>query len=339
MKKLSTLLLFLLGLCVQTVVGQCPPGPPQSHYDGSTDGTPLANGARQFNFEYSKLAGFDCFDEVHAWFPEILHSYSSISPDQMDIDMAYAVKATATFFNVVVPQKGNYTLAIRYAYGFGHFPGITDRPEAVVVNGVVISYDMHFPITSSFEDYDYSSILVPLNQGTNTIQIANVSDHGVGRLDTMVIAPSVSTLCSDAPSTPGGLLSSLTGNQVHLTWTGSKWPSDCTTRHYDVYRSTTSGFIPSPKNEIATGLPSASYTDVTALCGTTYYYRVQGVDTAGASASLQKTVTTMRCAASVAEAGPAKDRSSEPLTISGLLPAQGPMKSFLQALLRPESKP
>lgn len=326
MKKLSVLLLLLTGLCVQTAVAQsCPPGPPQSRYDGSTDGTPLPNDARQFNFEYSKLAGFDCFELVSTWFPEILHSYSSVSPDQMDIDMAYAVKATATFFNVVVPQKGNYTLAIRYAYGFGHFPGITDRPEAIIVNGTTITYDMHFPITSSFEDYDHSSILVPLNNGKNTIQIANVSDHGVGRLDTMVIAPSRSVLCSDAPSTPGGLLSSLASNQVHLTWTSSSWPSDCTTRYYDVYRSTNSGFIPSSSNRIASGLQSASYADGTALCGTTYYYRVQGVDTAGASASLQKAVTTMPCAASILGVAPAQGLSSEPLTMSRLSAAQSPM--------------
>jgi hypothetical protein len=58
---------------------------------------------------------------------------------------------------------------------------VTDRPEGIRVNGVVISYDMHFPITYSFGDYDCSSLLVPLHSGKNTIEIFNVSNHGIAR--------------------------------------------------------------------------------------------------------------------------------------------------------------
>ena len=75
--------------------------------------------------------------------------------------MAYAAHGTATFFSVAVPSNGNYTVTIRYAFAFGGYPGVTDRPEGIKVNGVVISYDMHFPVTYDFEDYDCSSILVP----------------------------------------------------------------------------------------------------------------------------------------------------------------------------------
>ena len=296
-------LLILLGLCVGTVMAQsCPPGPPQSRYDGSTGGTALPNGGLQFNFEYAKVTGFDCFEQLSTWFPETVHSYSSTSPNHLALDMAYAVPATATFSNVVVPTKGNYILAIRYAYGFGHFPGITDRPEGIMVNGVVITYDMHFPITSSFEDYDYSRILVPLNEGQNTIQLFNVSDHGVGRLDTMIIMPSGNTVCSGAPSSsesPRTLLTSIASQGVGLSWTSAMWPADCQTRYYDVYRSTSSGFVPSTKNRITSGLRTTSYTDVTASCGTTYFYLVQAVDTAGASASIQASATTPHCAASL----------------------------------------
>src|SRR3982074_2715551 len=111
--------------------------------------------------------------------------------------MAYASKGTATFFNVQAPKKGNYTIAVRYAFAFGLFPGITDRPEGVKVNGVVISYNMHFPITYSFEDYDCSSILVPLNAGKNTIEVFNVSNHGIPRVDTMTVTQPGSPTCSD----------------------------------------------------------------------------------------------------------------------------------------------
>ena len=53
------------------------------------------------------------------------------------------------------------------------------------MNGRVISYNMHFPITYSFGDYDCSSLLVPLHVGKNTIEIFNVSNRGIAHADTM----------------------------------------------------------------------------------------------------------------------------------------------------------
>jgi hypothetical protein len=145
----------------------------------------------------------------------------------MVLDMAYTTKGTATFFDVVVPTSGNYRMLVRYAFAFGLFPGVTDRPEGLMVNGVVITYNMHFPITYSFDDYDYESITVPLNMGKNTIQFFNVTDHGVARLDTMVIAATTNGICSDAPTTPGGLTSSTAVPGIKLNWTASTWPQDC----------------------------------------------------------------------------------------------------------------
>src|SRR5262249_39418539 len=116
MKKLFVFALVLFGLGAETLMAQsCPPGPPKSRYDGSTDGTPLPGGALQFNFEYAKLGGFDCFELLSTWYPSLVHSYSAISPNQMTLAMSYATQGTATFSNVVVPAKGNYTLAVRYA--------------------------------------------------------------------------------------------------------------------------------------------------------------------------------------------------------------------------------
>jgi hypothetical protein len=116
--------------------------------------------------------------------------------------MAYAVHGAATFSNVVVPSNGNYTLTIRYAFTFGAFPRVTDRPEGVRVNGVVITYGMHFPITYSFEDYDCSSLLVPLRAGRNTIEIFNVSNHGIARADTMMVTSNRGPACKDMPPSP-----------------------------------------------------------------------------------------------------------------------------------------
>src|SRR6185295_10246256 len=54
---------------------------------------------------------------------------------------------------------------------------------------------------------------------------------------------------------------------------------------YNVYRSTTSGFVPGIGNQIATGATGTGYTDmsVTLASGTTYYYVVRAVDSANSS--------------------------------------------------------
>jgi hypothetical protein len=197
MKRSFLLLLFLVVQGGIANAQTCPPGPPQSRYDGTTAGIPLPGGGRQYSFEYAQIGGFDCFERLRAWYPAYLNSAQSISPNHVIIDMAYAAHGTATFFSVVVPSKGNYTVTIRYAFAFGLFPGVSDRPEGIRVNGVVISYDMHFPITYSFGDYDCSSILVPLNAGKNTIEIFNVGNHGIARADTMTVTQPGNPSCHD----------------------------------------------------------------------------------------------------------------------------------------------
>jgi hypothetical protein len=298
MKKAYRFLLVFMVLEVGTAMGQtCPPGPPTSRYDGTTAGTAVPGGGLQFSFEYAQIAGFDCFEHFKTWFPSYGHSTHSISPNHIVIDMAYAAHATATFYNVVVPSADNYTLTVRYAFAFGFFPGITDRPEGIMVNGVVITNDMHFPITHSFETYADSSILIPLNAGKNTIQMFNVTNHGVARLDTMTVAPSGSSACSGAPIAPRGLSAAASSStQINLSWIPTTPPPDCTLGYYNVFRSTTSGFTPSSSNQIASGATTSSYSDKTARCATSYHYLVEAVDSAGPSgASNQAGATTSTC--------------------------------------------
>jgi hypothetical protein len=103
--------------------------------------------------------------------------------------MAYADSGTMTFKNVVVPSDGNYSITFRYAFASGLFPGVKDRPMGLGVNGTVVSDAMHFPITGSFSVYQTSTITAALKAGVNTIDMFNVSDHGVSRLDTMTVIP------------------------------------------------------------------------------------------------------------------------------------------------------
>ncbi len=62
---------------------------------------------------------------------------------------------------------------------------------------------------------------------------------------------------------------------------------------YYVYRSTTSGFTPSPPDMVASSLSAASYSDLGLTASTAYYYVVEAVNAGGNSpASSQVTATT-----------------------------------------------
>jgi hypothetical protein len=297
MRKASCLVAIILFLEIGTAIaGTCPPGPPTSRGDGTVAGVAVSGGT-QYYFKDALLSGFDCFEQLSAWFPSYFHSSNSISPTQQVVDMAYAVEGAATFFNVVAPTTGSYTLTIRYAYASGLFPGVTDRPEGISVNGVVITNDMHFPITGNFETFENSSIVVPLNAGKNTVEVFNIASASISRADALTITAGGTSSCSGAPSAPGGLTAlAASSSQINLSWTASTAPSGCSVGSYSVFRGTTSGFTPSGSNQIASGVTSTSYGDATASCATTYFYLAEAVDSAGSSAaSNQASTTTGSC--------------------------------------------
>ena len=165
-----------------------PPGtpPPTSPGSGQIPGVSTAGGLVFYGGD-ALLEGFEWFAKLKGWFPDVIHTSHATNRNSGVVDMAYASTGTMTFKNVVVPTPGNYTLTIRYAYAQGLFHGILDRPMGVATNGNVITSNMHFPCTNSFSVYETSSIQIPLKAGTNVIQVFNVSDHGVSRVDTLTV--------------------------------------------------------------------------------------------------------------------------------------------------------
>src|SRR5712672_23075 len=114
MKNATLVLFFLLSSGVSiTMAGTCPPGPPSSRGDGTVAGVPVVGGT-QYYFKDALLGGFDCVEKLISWFPSYITTTNAISPKSLVVDMAYAAEGTATFFNVVVPAAGNYTLTFRY---------------------------------------------------------------------------------------------------------------------------------------------------------------------------------------------------------------------------------
>jgi hypothetical protein len=107
------------------------------------------------------------------------------------------------------------------------------------------------------------------------------------------------------PTAPGTLSATGGVEQASLTWGAAT--DDVRLARYNVYRSTTSGFAPSPANRIAQPA-SASYTD-TGLAAGIYYYVVTAVDGVGnvgpASNEASAIVTPDTIAPTVALTSPA----------------------------------
>lgn len=89
--------------------------------------------------------------------------------------------------------------------------------------------------------------------------------------------------CTAAPSTPTGAKAiASSSSQINLSWSAVAPPSGCTVS-YSVYRSKTSDVTPSVMNQVATGLPTTSFSDSGLAPSTTYYYLVTASDAAGTS--------------------------------------------------------
>jgi hypothetical protein len=124
------------------------------------------------------LYGFDWFTTFNQYFPQILGQTGALAPGAQVVDMAYATNGVMRFDNVVVSSAGTYQISFRYAFEFGLFPGITDRPEGLMVDGNIVNSDMHFPITNSFGRFCHSWVNVPLAAGRHEILLYNISNHG-----------------------------------------------------------------------------------------------------------------------------------------------------------------
>jgi RHS repeat-associated protein/uncharacterized delta-60 repeat protein len=77
------------------------------------------------------------------------------------------------------------------------------------------------------------------------------------------------------PAPPAGLVATtISRSEIDLSWTKSQGPI----AGYDVYRSTTDGFTPSPQNRIASGVQDPIFVDKGLAIETEYHYRVTAAD-------------------------------------------------------------
>ena len=248
--------------------------PPPPITGGHTPGVMNGN-SLVFYCKDGQRAGFDWFQRLTGWFPSLLGSSGSISPGQQVVDMAYATQGTLTFFDVVVPTSGLYTIDWRYAFQGGLFPSVTNRQMGLAVNRTVITTTERFPRTGSFDVYQHSFLQVHLNAGTNTVSLLAVSDHGISRVDQLTVTPATASV----PSGPTSLTATAGKGSVTLSWTGSSSGHPTT---YDIYRGTSSD------GEALTPIATVSgttttFTDTGLTSGKTYYYNIAAVNSVGIS--------------------------------------------------------
>ena len=89
--------------------------------------------------------------------------------------------------------------------------------------------------------------------------------------------------CATTPSTPTGLIAAASSSSgIHVNWSAVTPPANCSVT-YSVFRSTTSGFTPSSGNQVGSTAATA-FSDSGVTPATTYYYKVEAVDSHGSSA-------------------------------------------------------
>jgi titin len=276
---LSSTLVYFYQLTAVNAAGQSPrtaedasKTPPPVSNGGNVPGEPQGN-SLIFYCKDAMLAGFDWFERLNGWFPEVVHSPGSLSPGQLVVDMAYSSRGTMTFKDVLVKTAGLYTIDWRYAFASGLFPGVTNRQMGLSVDGHVITRTERFPVTGDFNFYQHSFLQAHLNSGVNSITLFAVSDHGVARLDQMTVTPASRSV----PAAPTNLSAKPGNTTVSLSWKISVSGSPIA---YEIYRGTRSdGEAVTPIGATS----GTSFTDKGLRNGTRYYFMVAAINAQGIS--------------------------------------------------------
>jgi fibronectin type 3 domain-containing protein len=264
--------------------------PPPVGTGGNTAGVASGN-SLVFYCKDALLGGFDWFQTLTGWFPQVLGSSAALSPGGQVVDMAYATEGSMTFNNVVVPASGLYTVTWRYAFQGGLFPGVNNRQMGLKVNGTVITSTERFPITGNFETYQGSSLQVHLNAGVNSISMLAVSDHGVSRVDEMTVTPATAS----SPSGPSSLTVTPGNGSAALAWTGSASGNPTS---YSIYRGTISdGEAVTPVGTVSG--TATTFTDTGLTNGKTYFYNVAASNSVGVSPDSNEVSVTPAASAAV----------------------------------------
>jgi fibronectin type 3 domain-containing protein len=168
-------------------------------------------------------------------------------------------------YTVNVASAGMYTVTCRVANGTtgnANFH-IQDASGANLTGAVTVAP------TGGWQTWANVTANVTLPAGQQILTVWQ--DTGGFNLNYLSFASSVSV-----PPAPTGLSASAGNSQVSLSWTASSGATS-----YNVYRGTSAGG--EGTTSIATGITGTSYANIGLTNGTTYYYKVAAVNSAGTS--------------------------------------------------------
>ena len=162
--------------------------------------------------------------------------------------------ATQTYVN-----SNLYVLKFTYTSGVVSRIDVYSNPTAATSSGTI-----DFSITSGLPSFGAIS---KIGVGGNAWTV---------QYDEVRVGTSFGAVVGLAgPSTPTGFTATPTNNGVNLSWSAA-----ANATSYNVLRSTASGL----EQSLVTGVTGTTYSDTTAVNGTTYYYVVQSVNGLGGSA-------------------------------------------------------
>ena len=221
------------------------------------------------------FGGEDWFQTLTGWFPQNLGSSGSDSPGQQvvrhgllqpghhDVQQRHRAGQWPVHDRVAVRLPGR------------PLPSVNNREMGVAVNGTVLTTTERFPITGSFDVYQDSSLQAHLNAGRNSVTLFAVTDHGVSRVDQLIVTPATASV----PSGPTNLTVTPGSAGATLNWTASTSGSPTS---YSIYRGTaTDGEATTPVGTVSG--TTTTFTDTGLTNGKTYFYNVAANNSTGVS--------------------------------------------------------
>jgi len=158
--------------------------------------------------------------------------------------------------------------------------GSTGATSYNVYRGTSANGESTTAIATGVSNINYTDSTV-VNNTTYYYKVAAVNVAGVSPMSNETSAtPKVVP-----PPTPANPVAQAGFGNISITWNASQGATS-----YTIYRGTTSGG--EGTTAYATGITSASYTDSNVTAGTTYYYKIAAVNTAGTSAASSEVFAT-----------------------------------------------
>jgi hypothetical protein len=192
--------------------------------------------------------------------------FTSGNPNAPEGSQVGFLQMTGSFSQTVNLQAGSYLIGFRTAQranwgGAQSFQVLVDGQVVGTFSGLSTAYTAQ--TTNPFT----------VTAGNHTITFQGLDPDG-GDDTAFIDQVSLNAVTVNAPPAPNNLIASAGNAQVNLSWSASSGASS-----YNVYRATASG----AETLIASGITGTAFTDTAVSNGTTYFYQVTALNSAGES--------------------------------------------------------